>query len=154
MEPIAEDDAKAALDTIDRATRNVAAEVGLPRWYWWVLATAWVALGVIGDLSAAWFATVATVTFGAVHATIASRILTGRRRTGSLQVSAATAGARLPLVVIGMLIALVALTIGAALALDADGTDHASIAAGAFVAVIVGLGGPEILTVLRRWCHA
>lgn len=143
-----------ALEAIEHANRGMAAEVGLPRWYWWLLACGWLVLGVVGELSPAWFATVATVAFGAVHTGVASHLLSGRRRTGGVQVSAVTAGKRLPLVVIGMLVALVALTIGIALALDADGAEHASIAAGAFVAALVGFGGPEILRVLRRWARA
>ncbi|KQW47341.1 hypothetical protein ASC77_12775 [Nocardioides sp. Root1257] len=154
MEPIAQHEAREALEAIEHARRGVAAEVGLPRWYWWLLAAGWVVLGVVGDLSAAWFATVATVAYGAVHATVASRVLSGRRRTGGVQVSAETASRRLPVVVIGMLVALVALTIGTALVLDADGTEHASIFAGIFVAAVVGFGGPEILGVLRRWARA
>lgn len=154
MEPIAHNEAREALEAIEQAHRGVAAEVGLPRWYWWLLAAGWIFLGAVGELSPAWFATVATVGFGAVHTTVASRLLSGRRRTGGVQVSAETAGQRLPLVVIGMLVALVALTIGVALALDADGAEHASILAGIFVAAVVGFGGPEILRVLRRWARA
>src|SRR4051812_8236600 len=154
MEPIAQNEAREALEAIDQARRGVAAEVGLPRWYWWLLAAGWIALGVVGGLSPAWFATVATVAFGAVHTTVASRLLSGRRRTGGVQVSAETAGRRLPVVVVGMLVALVALTIGVAVVLDADGAEHASTFAGIFVAAVVGFGGPEILRVLRRWARA
>lgn len=154
MEPIARHEALAALDAIDQAHRGVAAEVGLPRWYWWLLAAGWIVLGVLGATAPTWVASAATIAYGAVHASIASRVLSGRRRTDGVQVSAETAGRRLPLVVVGMLVALVALTIGAALVLDADGTEHASIHAGVFVAAIVGFGGPEILRVLRRWAHA
>lgn len=153
MEHMAENEARAALEAIERARRGVVAEVGLPRWYWWLLAGGWIVLGVIGDLSAAWFATVAAAAFGAAHSVFASRLLGGRRRSGGLQVSAETAGVRTPLVVVAMLIALVGLTIGVALVLDADGTEHASIVAGVFVAAIVGFGGPEMLNVLRRWAR-
>jgi hypothetical protein len=69
-------------------------------------------------------------------------------------VSRSVAGRRTPIVVITMLLALVALTVGAALALDADGAGHAQLWAGLFVATLVGLGGPEILKVLLRWARA
>ncbi len=147
-------DARAALDAVDHATARVADEVGLPRWYWWLLAAAWVCLGVIGDFGPQWLAIAATVGFGIAHSTIASRRLNGRRRTGRLQVSADTAGRRVPVVVIGMLIALVAVTIAAGFLLDADGARHAGTAAAVFVAAIVGLGGPEILRTLCRWANA
>lgn len=147
-------DARAALDAVDRATARVADEVGLPRWYWWLLAAGWVFLGVIGDVGPQWLVIAATLGFGVVHSVIASRRLDGRRRTDRLQVSADTARSRIPLVVIGMLIALVVLTIGAGFALHADGARHAGIAAAVFVAAIVGFGGPEILRTLCRWTNA
>lgn len=147
-------DARDALDAVNRARARVADEVGLPRWYWWLLAAAWVCLGVIGDFGPQWLVITATLGFGIVHSAIASRRLDGRRRTDRLQVSADTAWRRIPLVVIGMLIGLVVVTIGTAFALHADGTRHAGTAAAVFVAAIVGLGGPEILRTLCRWVHA
>lgn len=60
----------------------------------------------------------------------------------------------MPAVVIGMLVALVAVTIGAGFALHADGARHPGIGAAVFVAAVVGLGGPEILRTLRRWVRA
>ena len=154
MDHIAPEEARTALDAVDRARGQVAEEVGLPRGYWWAMAGGWVLLGVLSNLTPAWLAGMATVTFGAVHGTLAPRLLDGRRRTDRLQVSRAVASRRIPLVVIGMLIGLVGLTIGVALVLDADGADHAGIWAAVFVAAIVGFGGPEILRVLRRWAHA
>ncbi|MFV8163510.1 hypothetical protein ACNQVK_15700 [Mycobacterium sp. 134] len=147
-------DARAALDAVDRATARVADEVGLPRWYWWILAAGWVFLGIVGDFGPQWLVIAATIGFGAVHSVIASRRLDGRRRTNRLQVSADTAWRRIPLVVIGMLIALVGLTIAVGFALGADGTRHAGTAAAVFVAAVVGLGGPEILRTLCRWTRA
>src|SRR4051812_34992717 len=136
------------------ARDKVAEEVGLPRGYWWAMAAGWLGLGVVGAVAPAWIATVATVAFGIGHSTLASRLLAGRSRTQRLQVSADVAGRRTPLIVIGMLVGLVVVTIGAGLALDADGADHAGIWAAVLVAAIVGFGGPEILRVLRRWAHA
>jgi len=132
----------------------VAGQVGLPRLYWWGMAAGWLALGAIGDLGPEWLITVATVLFGAAHSMIASHLLDGRQRTDGLRVSAAVAGHRTPVVVIGMLVALVALTVGLALGLDADGAGHPSIWAAAIVAPVVGFGGPEILQALRRLVRA
>jgi hypothetical protein len=146
-------DARAALDAVDRAGAQIADEVGLPRWYWWLLACAWVVLGVIGDLGPQWLAIGATVGFGIVHSTVAAHRLGGRRRTDRLQISAATVGPRVPVLVIGMLAALVAVTIAAGFALHVDGARHPGIGAAVFVAAIVGLGGPAILRVLYRWAR-
>jgi hypothetical protein len=154
MENIAPEDARTALDAADRARRQVAEEVGLPRGYWWAMAAGWLVLGGLSGEVPSWAAGIATVVFSAGHTTLASRLLDGRRRTDRLQVSRAVAGPRLPLVVVGMLVGLVAVTVGAALALDADGAGHPGVWASVLVAAIVGFGGPEILRVLRRWARA
>ncbi|WP_067824984.1 hypothetical protein [Nocardia inohanensis] len=154
MEYIAPDQARAALEAAERAQRQVAAEVGLPRGYWWGMAAGWLVLGTLGDLGPQWLVIAATLAFGIGHATIASRLLDGRRRTGQVQVSAETASRRMPLVVIGMLIGLVVLTVGVAFALDADGDRHPAIWSAVLVAAVVGFGGPEILRTLRGWARA
>jgi hypothetical protein len=154
MENVAPDQARAALEAVKRARRRVAEEVGLPRGYWWAMAAGWVVLGLIGDLGPQWLIIAATLIFGAGHSFVASRLLNGRRRTDQVQVSAAVAGRRTPIVVVGMLFALVALTIGVAMALDADGDRNPGISAGVLVAAIIGFGGPEILRVLRHWFRA
>lgn len=148
------DQARAALDAAARAKHAVAEEVGLPRWYWWAMAGGWLVLGGIGDVGPGWLIALATLAFGAGHATIASRLLDGRHRTDRVQVSADVAGRRTPLVVIGMLLGLVALTIGVAFGLAADGAGHPGIWAAVVVAGIIGFGGPEMLRVLRRWVRA
>lgn len=154
MEYIAPEHARDALDAVADARARVAAEVGLPRWYWWVMAGAWVALGILGEAGPMWVVNVATLTFGIAHSIVASRWLGGRRRTARLQVSADVAGRRTPIAVVGMLLALVAMTVVAGLALHSDGARHAGIWSALLVAAIVGFGGPEILAVLRRALHA
>ncbi|WP_405579660.1 hypothetical protein [Streptomyces sp. NBC_01190] len=154
MDDIAPEQARGALDLVERARQEMAEEIGLPRWYWWGMAAGWIVLGTLGDVLPPWAAGMATVTFSAAHTAAASRLLNGRRRTDRLQVSAEVAGHRLPLVVVGMLAGLVLVTVAAALALDADGAGHAGVWACVLVAAVVGFGGPEILRVLRRWARA
>jgi len=153
MTNTAPEQARAALDAVAHARSRVAAEVGLPRGYWWAMAAGWVGLGVLGNV-APWLGGSVAAAFGAGHAMVASRLLAGRRRTDRVRVGAAVAGRRTPLVVIGMLVALVGITILVALGLHADGAEHASIWAAALVAAVVGFGGPDILRVLRGWAHA
>lgn len=148
------EDAGAALAAVRRAQQAVAAEVGLPRLYWWGLGAGWVVLGVIAELDVTWLTSVATLAFGAGHAAIASRLLDGRSRTRDVRVSAAVAGRRTPAAVVLMLLVMVAVTVAAALLLNADGAGHPTTAAGIFVGLLVALGGPEMLRVSRRIVRA
>jgi hypothetical protein len=85
-----------------------------------------------------------------VHSAIAPRVLSGQHRTRQLSVRRELVDRRLPLYVFASIIALVAVTVGVALALDADGAGHPSIIAGAFVAVIIVVGGPRLPAAVRR----
>jgi hypothetical protein len=154
VDDIVPEQARSALEAVDRARRGVADEVGLPRGYWWAMAAGWIVLGVVGSEVSPWPAGIATLAFGMGHSVLASRLLDGRRRTGRLKVSAAVAGRRVPLVVVGMLLGFVAVTVLVAFALDADGAGHAGIWAAVLVAAVVGFGGPEILRGARRWARA
>ncbi|WP_433560803.1 hypothetical protein ACQP1O_24415 [Nocardia sp. CA-151230] len=154
MDGITPDQARTTLDAAGRARRQVAEEVGLPRGYWWAMGGGWVVLGVIGDVGPGWPAAVGTLVFGAGHSALASRLLDGRHRTGRVQVSAEVAGRRTPLVVITMLLVLVALTVVAALLLDADGTGHPRTWSAVLIAAVIGFGGPELLRVGRHWARA
>ncbi|MFE9390113.1 hypothetical protein [Streptomyces sp. NPDC006784] len=154
MENTTAEQADEAMAVVDRAQRQVAAEVGLPRIYWWGMAAGWLALGLIDQFGPAWLTVVATVGFGMGHSAFAARLLSGRRRTGRLQVSAAVAGRRVPFVVVGMLLGLVGVTILASMALKADGTGHPAVWSAALTALVTGFGGPEILRTLLRWTRA
>src|SRR5690348_14784160 len=93
MEPqVTTQEARAALKAVERSRLTVIDEIGLPRWYWWGLALGWVALGFVIDLKHAWLIAAATFLFGAVHASVAARAASGRRRTQHLSVRAEVAG--------------------------------------------------------------
>ncbi len=147
---LTDEEARAALDAVEHGRRRVIDEIDLPRWYWSGLAGGWIALGVLSDLGNAWVATAATVAFGAAHASVAPRVVSGRHRTGNLSVSADVVGRQVPRLVIGGLLVLVALTVAAALAVNADGARHPSIIASVFVAAVITFGGPQLLAGVRR----
>lgn len=149
MDGIAPAEAQEALDAVRRARQRIADEIGLPRAYWWALAAGWAALGALAGVGRPWLISVASVVFGAAHSAIASRLLDGRRRTPRVQVARAVAGHRTPVIVVGMLLVLVGVTVGLALALDADGAGHPALWAGVVVGAVVGFGGPELLRGLR-----
>src|SRR3954451_18576926 len=143
MESITPSDARASLDTVQRSRRSVLDEVGVPAWYWWGVALGWVVLGVIADLGHPWLTTAATLVFGAVHSTVAPRVVSGRNRSSQLSVRGDVAGHRLAALVLGGLVALAALTVAGALVLDAKGARHPATITSVFVAVLVLLGGPQ-----------
>jgi hypothetical protein len=143
-------EARAALDTVERERRRVIDEISVPNWYWWGLALGWVGLGVVADVGPAWLTSVATFAFGTVHASVAPRVISGRRGSRNLSVGASVAPPHLARIVIGGLVALGALTVALSLLAQADGADHPTTIASVIVAVIVLLGGPLLLSEARK----
>jgi hypothetical protein len=143
-------EARAALLDVERRRRRVIDEIDVPPWYWWFLAGGWVLLGVLAELTPALVSVVATVAFGAVHAAISPRVLSGQHRSRSLSVRRDLVDHRLRAYVLAAMVALVAVTIGVALVVNADGARHPSIIASAFVAVIIVIGGPRLTAAVRR----
>ncbi len=145
-----EAEARIALQGVERAQLRVIDRIGMPWWYWWGLALAWVGLGVLSDLDVAWWiVTVATVAVGAVHASVSQRLLAGRQRSGDVRVRASVAGRRASALVVCFLLGLVAATVGLALALDADGAGHPATWASVIVAIVIVLGGPRLMVAIR-----
>ena len=144
------EEARAALDAVEHGRQRVVDEIDLPGWYWAGMAGGWILLGVLSDVGNPWVTSAATIAFGAAHASIAPRVLSGRHRTGNLSVSADVAGRQVPRLVVGGLLAMVVLTIAAALAVNADGTRHPAIVASVSVAPIILFGGPRLLAAVRR----
>ena len=142
--------ARSALTTVEHGRRQVIAEIDMPRWYWLGLASGWIGIGIIADLGPAWLLAGATLLFGAAHAALAHNVLSGRRRSGSLSVRAELAGTHVSALLITFLVALVALTIAAALLIDADGANHPATIAGVMAGIAVALGGPELMAAVRR----
>jgi hypothetical protein len=143
-------EARAALDTIDHGRRRVIDEIDMPGWYWWGLALGWIALGFVTDLKHPWITAGATLLFGAVHSTVAPRVASGRHRTPHLSVRAEVAGRHTARLVIGAVVALAVVTVAGALAASADGARHPVTMASILVAVIIVLGGPRLLALIRR----
>lgn len=154
MEQLSPEQARQALGLVADARREVASEVGLPRAYWWAMGAGWAVLGVINQFASLWLTGAATLAFGAAHASVAARLLDGRRRTHRLQVSREVAGSRVAEVVIAILVVAVAVTVALALGLSADGARHSAIWAGAIAGLGLAAGGPMILSstmrILRR----
>jgi hypothetical protein len=107
-------------------------------------------LGVLNDLAVGFVSVGATLAFSAVHGAFAPWILSGQHASPQLSVRRELVDHRLPLYVFGCLVCLVAMTIGVALILDADGAGHPSTIASVFVAVIIVIGGPRLTATVRR----
>ncbi len=148
--PIGESEAQFALASIERRRQQVLAEIAVPPWYWFFVAGGWIALGVMADYAPLWASTTATVLFGALHATAASRALSGRRGSTQLSIRPELVSHHIATSVIGFLVAMTAVTVGVALLLNVDGARHpAALASGAVAAVVLS-GGPALMGWLRR----
>lgn len=147
---ISESEAQFALSSIERRRQQVVAEINMPTWYWFLLAAGWVLLGVLADFGSAWATIVATLLFGAVHAGISPRVLSGRRASPQLSIRGDLVSLRLPVLVIGCLLVMTAATVGVALVLHADGARHAATWASVVVALLVLVGGPTLVSSVRH----
>jgi hypothetical protein len=84
---ISEIEARLALSSIERRRQQVLVEIGIPTWYWLVVAGSWVVLGVPADFGLDWATTVGTILFGAAHSAIAPRVISGRRPSPQLSIN-------------------------------------------------------------------
>lgn len=148
--PINDAEAQFALSSIEERRRQVIAEINVPHWYWLALAAGWVGLGVISDYAPPWVDIAATVLFGAAHASIAPRVLSGRRGSSQLSVRGDLVDHRIPILIIGLLVVMVAVTVGLALLLHADGARHPATWASVVVAALLLAGGPALMGAARR----
>lgn len=139
-------DARLALSSIEARRRPGIAGIDVPRWYWWALALAWLALGVVADLAHPWALAGGTLTFGAVHSAVAHHVLAGQPRSRSLSLHSR----RLPALMLACLLGLGAVTVGLGFLADADGADHPATIASIVVAVAILCGGPGLMAAVRR----
>ncbi len=147
---VTETEARLALSAIDRRRQQVIAEIDVPRWYWIGLAAGWVVLGVLAQYGPAWATVAGTVVFGAVHAAIAPRILSGRHGSPQVSVHGDLVSRRVPVIVIGFLVVMTIATVALALIANADGARHAALLASVVVAALVLAGGPSVMAMVRR----
>lgn len=147
---VTEAEARLALNPIEQRRQQVIAEIDLPSWYWISLAAGWIVLGVLAQYGPAWATFAGTLVFGAVHAAVSPRILSGRHASPYLSVHSDLVNRRVPALVIGFLILMTAVTVALALIANADGARHAAVFASVVVALLVLLGGPRLMDTVRR----
>jgi hypothetical protein len=148
--PIGDAEAQFALRAIEERRRQVIAEINVPTWYWLALAAGWVALGVIADDAPTWVDIVCTLLFGAAHASIAPRVLSGRRASSQLSVRSELVDRRIPILIVGLLVVMVAATVVIATLLHADGARHPATWASVLVAALLLAEGPALMATVRR----
>jgi hypothetical protein len=149
-EHISSVEAGRALDEIASRRRQIVAEIDVPAWYWWFLALGWVALGLVAVFATAWVSVAATVAFGALHSSFATRVIDGRHRSRKLSVRADVVSRHVRPLVIGFLVVMVAGTVAIALLADALGAPQPALIASVIIAVAVLVGGPQLMAVVRR----
>jgi hypothetical protein len=142
-------EASLALEAIQQRRREVASSINVPGWYWPFLAAGWIGLGALGDYGPAWASSTATLLFGAAHATIAPRAMSGRHPSSRVSIRHEFADRQMPKVIVAFLIGMAALTVGIALLFSADGARHPALLASLVVAALVLTGGPGLMAWLR-----
>lgn len=147
---VSESSAREALTSVSQSRQQVIAEIAVPQWYWWGLGAGWVGLGILADFGPAWATTVATVAFGAAHASIAPRVISGQHGSSAVSVGADVVGRAVTRAVIGFLLVMVVVTVALALWFNADGARHPATLAGVVVAALVVAGGPSLVGFVRR----
>ena len=105
---------------------------------------------MITDLGHAWVTLAATFAFGTVHSVVAQHVLSGRHGSRQLSVRRGVVGRHTPLVLVGLLVGLAAVTVGLALLAEADGAGHPVTMASVVVAVAILCGGPAVMAAIRR----
>jgi predicted lysophospholipase L1 biosynthesis ABC-type transport system permease subunit len=146
---ISSTEASLALEAIQQRRRQVAASINVPGWYWPFLAGGWIGLGVLADFGPAWASTTATVLFGAAHATISPRAMSGRHPSSRVSIRHDLVDRQMPKAIILFLIGMTVLTVGIALLFNADGARHPATLASLVVAALVLTGGPGLMAWLR-----
>ena len=147
---ITETEARLALGAVEHRRHQVIAEIDVPPSYWWSVAVGWVALGVVAVLRVAWATAASTFLFGTVHAALAPYYISGRLRSRQLSIRAEVVDRRVSAWVLGFLVVLAAATVGIGFAANADGARHPATVASMVVALMVLLGGPNLMGVVRR----
>jgi hypothetical protein len=147
---VTEAEARLALSSIDRRRQQVIAEIDVPWWYWVGMAGGWVVLGVLAEFGPAWATVVGTVLFGAAHSAIAPKVLSGRHGSPLVSVHGDLVSRRIPILVIGFLLAMTIATVALALIANADGARHAALLASVVVAALVLAGGPSLMAIVRH----
>ena len=147
---IAESEALLALSSIERGRQQVIAEIDVPWWYWFGLAAGWIGLGALADFGPSWSVIVGTGAFGAAHASVAPRVLSGRHGSSRLSVRSDMLSRYVPALAVGFLVVMTMVTVGFALIANADGARNPALLASVVVAMIVLTGGPCLMVSVRR----
>jgi hypothetical protein len=148
--PVNRDEAIDALAAVRRSREAVLAEIDVPAWYWWAVATGWVGIGFAAQFGNTWVLSGATLAFGALHSSIANWVVGGRQRTSQLRVRSEVAGHFTPLLVLGTLCVFVVVTIAGALIAHAAKVDHPVLVASLAVAVMIVVVGPLLMRGVRH----
>jgi hypothetical protein len=143
-------DAGRALDDIEVRRRQIIDEIDIPSWYWSGLALGWIGLGLIAAVASPWVSLFATVAFGAGHSMVAAPVIDGRHGTRQLSVRADVVSRHVPALVVGFLVALVAITVALALVAAALGAPEPALLASVVVAIMVLIGGPQLMARVRH----
>ena len=144
---IGADEARAALSQVQRRQEGLVGAVLVPAWYWWAVGAFTVALGAAVDSGRPPLIGGVAVGFGIVVGGATAWVIAGR---GRAQVSKDLLGDRGVLAILGFIGATVGLGLGTAFGLRAGGVSHPALLACVACALGLLVGGPTLMTYLRR----
>jgi hypothetical protein len=143
-------DANQSLALIENQREWVIDQIDAPRWYWGLLAAAWVGLGAVADVGKPGLTATTLAIFLSVSAVVSRAVSLGRQGTRRLSARRETVGKQGTVTVVACLLAMVGATIVGALLADHDGAGHPVTTASIPVGVCIALGGHHMLASIRQ----
>jgi hypothetical protein len=145
------DDAGRSIEEIRRREEQVIAKVAIPFWYWWVVATGTLVLGVVVDGRRPVVIGVTAVLFATATAALTLWVILG---AGSgAQVSRDLLGRGGPTSIVAFVGIVVLAGLAVAFSVQARGASHPAVAGTAVTAACLLVGGPMLMRLLHRQMH-
>jgi hypothetical protein len=139
--------AAAALAEIERRQAQVIDQALVPRWYWWLVGVGMVAVGAVADTGQTSFVVAAAFTYALVVAAVSVWFIAGRSRA---RVHSDLLGGRGAVAIMAFIYVVVGLSLAVAFGLRAGHVTHPGTFGTLAGAVLVVIGGPLLMSVLRR----
>jgi hypothetical protein len=139
--------AAAALEQVRRGQEQVIERLLVPRWYWFVIAIGMVAVGAAADTGQRGYIAGTAFTYAVVVAGLSLWIMLGATRA---KLSSELVGAQGAVAIVAFVYVVVGISLGIAFGLKAWGFSHPATAGTVAGGILIVLGGPVLIALLRR----